>query len=294
MTAMLSVLMIALLTACGAGTSPTASERPVRVPNGDVSATGGAKPSPKDVRRQVRGDVAIDMPSESELAVVDRTRVLFGHQSVGMNILGGIASIYADEGVPPPEIEEVDGTAGAAAGGGVIEHAFIGVNGDPVGKMKAFVRLMDSPAAEKIDVALMKLCYVDFDQHVDPRALFEAYATTMAELEAQHPAVTFLYTTAPLTTAAFDADSGSSPADNFVREQFNDMVRKAYGNSGRLVDIGAIESTTRAGRLTGSIDGHTYYVLDDGLSTDGGHLNEFGSEAVAAQFLKVVAANSPA
>jgi hypothetical protein len=93
-----------------------------------------------------------------ELAAAGAVDLFFGHQSVGRNILDGISSIYADKGVAPPTITEV--RVGSDEADGFV-HAAIGKNGDPIGKLAAFDSLLRAGQAERTDVALMKLCYVD-------------------------------------------------------------------------------------------------------------------------------------
>ena len=55
-----------------------------------------------------------------------------------MNILDGVRGVYAAHGVAAPAIEE--GAADAGPGGGFIDHAFIGENGNPLLKIQDFDR----------------------------------------------------------------------------------------------------------------------------------------------------------
>lgn len=240
--------------------------------------------------------LAIAWPTDDELRAVGETKVLFGHQSVGADILDGIARMYADASVPAPVIADV---SCEDAPDGTLMHACLGVNGEPLGKFAAFAEMLDSPVAEGVDVALMKLCYIDITASTDVHAVFDAYLSMMADVEAAHPDVRFLYTTVPLTAdrgwksrvrALLGGDDGMGPADNVARERYNTMVRETYAASGRLVDIAAVES---AGTDERSWGGHTYHVLNQNLTLDRGHLNEAGSEAVAAELLKTVATYSP-
>ncbi|MFE6646403.1 SGNH/GDSL hydrolase family protein [Nocardioides sp. NPDC057772] len=244
--------------------------------------------------------VVVAEPSESDLRVVGQTKVLFGHNSVGMNILDGVSKVYADTSVAVPVIADVTGGAVTPDGeGATLRHAYIGVNEDPESKFAAFTEVMDSPAGKDVDVALMKLCYVDITAATDVQAVFDGYVATMEEVEAAHPEVRFLYTTAPLTSdrnwkskvkAALGRDDQMGPADNIARERYNAMIREKYAATGRLVDIAAAEAEGTGER---SQDGATYYVLNENLTFDRGHLNEAGSEVVAAELLKMVAAHSP-
>ncbi|NYI75678.1 SGNH/GDSL hydrolase family protein [Nocardioides panzhihuensis] len=254
--------------------------------------------------------VAVAEPSESELRVVGKTTVLFGHNSVGMNILDGVSKVYADAAVPVPAIADVsgvdvsdadvpDGAGAGEVGDATLRHAYIGVNEDPLSKIAAFTEMMDGTAGEDVDVALMKLCYVDITAATDVQAVFDAYESTMAEVEAAHPDVRFLYTTVPLTAdrnwkskvkAALGRDDEMGPADNVARERYNAMIREKYAATGRLVDIAAAEAEGTGERRQ---DGRPYYVLNENLTYDRGHLNEAGATAVAAELLKIVATHSP-
>lgn len=252
--------------------------------------------------------VAVAEPSESELRVVGMTTVLFGHNSVGMNVVDGVSKVYADAAVSVPAIADVsgvdvaDGAGGSGAGeveDATLRHAYIGVNEDPLSKLAAFAELMDGAAGEDVDVALMKLCYLDITAATDVQTVFDAYVSTMAEVEAAHPDVRLLYTTVPLTAdrnwkskvkAAVGRDDEMGPADNVARERYNAMIREKYAATGRLFDIAAAEAEGTGERRQ---DGRPYYVLNENLTYDRGHLNEAGSTAVAAELLKIVAAHSP-
>jgi NAD(P)-dependent dehydrogenase (short-subunit alcohol dehydrogenase family) len=220
-----------------------------------------------------------------------------GHDVVGMDILDGVVRIYADASLPAPVIADV--TSVEDTRDAVFVHAYLGVNGEPRSKFAAFAEVMDSPSAGDVDVALMKLCYADITAATDVQAVFDAYVSTMTEVEEAHPDVRLLYTTAPLTAdrrwtskikAALGRDDQMGPADNVARERYNALIREKYAATGRLVDIAATESMGTEER---SEDGNVYHVLNETLTFDRGHLNEAGSEAVAAELLTTVATNSP-
>lgn len=260
----------------------------------------------------VNDPVAVSWPSERELRTVGETTVLFGHQSVGANILDGVSRVYAGSSVRAPVIADV--TGGVSGGAGVagvsqvqtgalrkagFRHVRLGVNGDPASKLAAFTEVMDGPVADGVDVALMKLCYADVSASTDVRAVFDAYVSTMAAVEAAHPGVRFLYTTVPLTAdrgwkakvgAVLGRDDTMGPADNVARERYNALIREKYAGTGRLLDIAAVEAEGTSER---SQDGNVYHVLNRHLTADRGHLNDAGSEAVAAELLKMVATQSP-
>jgi hypothetical protein len=123
----------------------------------------------------VQGNVASAIATE-DLTAVAHTRVFFGHQSVGMNVLNAVPGVYADHGVSAPPIEQ--GRTEPGANGGFIAHQFIGENGNPLLKIEDFNRTMRGGMGRQVDVALMKFCYVDITTSTDVDALFARYRDT--------------------------------------------------------------------------------------------------------------------
>lgn len=119
--------------------------------------------------------IAAPEPSGAQLDALTETTVLFGHQSVGANILDGVADLYADAARPAPEI--VEAPVDAAHRDASIVHAFVGVNGDPSGKFAAFRELVDGPAGDAASVALIKLCYTDITASTGGSSSIDAFAS---------------------------------------------------------------------------------------------------------------------
>lgn len=235
--------------------------------------------------------------SAEELEQVTRTRVFFGHQSVGANVLDGVPAVFTAHGVATPAVLE-SRTAPARAGGS-ITHALIGTNEDPLGKIKDFDSIMRGGMAEQVDVAMMKLCYIDIRSDSDVDALFTAYRDTLAALQGDYPGVRFVAVTVPLTTepsvktrvkSLVKRDDRFGRAENVRRERLNALLRREYGD-GRLFDIAAVESTAPDGsRSRGSHQGEDYYSLYGGYAADLGHVNEDGARRAATAWLRVVGA----
>jgi hypothetical protein len=230
-----------------------------------------------------------------DLARVSRTNVFFGHQSVGMNILDGVRAVYAAHGMAAPLIEE-DSTR-TSQDGGFIDHAFIGENGNPLLKIQDFGARMRSDIGQQVNVAMMKLCYVDINSGTDVNALFDSYRASTAALQQEFPDVTFIYVTVPLTTEpgllskmkGLLTGSSASAADNAARERLNTLIRRQYAGD-HLFDLAAIESTAPDGsRVTGTYQGQRYYALYHGYAADYGHLNSEGGQIVATAWLKAIA-----
>jgi hypothetical protein len=235
-----------------------------------------------------------------DLAKVSRTRVFFGHQSVGMNVLSGIPGIYTAHGKASPIIEQ-EGTR-PGEGGGFIDHAYIGQNEKPLLKIQDFDEKLRSGIGEKVDVAMMKFCYVDITAKMDIETVFASYRTTMAALQRDFPKVTFVHVTVPLTTdqalmsklkSWLTMSSGSGAADNAERERLNTLIRHEYADD-LLFDLAAIESTKPDGsRASGTYQGHQFFQLYNGYASDSGHLNGEGARVAACAWLKAIAQASP-
>lgn len=258
-----------------------------------AGAAGTATGREKHMTSQPRAAATASLTAD--LTAAARARVFFGHQSVGMNILGGVPGVYAAHGLPAPLIEE--GATRPGEGGGFIDHVYIGENEDPVLKVEDFAAALRSGLGQRVSVAMMKFCFVDVTSGTDVSSLFRTYQTTMAALQREFPHVAFVAVTVPLTTEpgllsrvkSKLTGSGGAAADNAARQRLNALIRQHY-TGGHLFDLAAIESTAPDGtRVTGSYDGQRYYALYDGYASDEGHLNATGARIVATAWLQAIA-----
>lgn len=233
--------------------------------------------------------------SAEQLHAVSHARVFFAHQSVGSNIVDGVPAVYQAKNLPAPEFTQL---AAAGADDNLLEVQ-IGENGDPLGKIAEFDELIRSGLGNTINVAVLKLCYVDVQEGTDVQKIFNQYRDTLAGLRSDYPNVEFVPATVPLTTLDGPLDTvkawlgrgdGFGPGDNLVREELNALLRAEYAGTGLLFDIAAIESTTLHGdRVTGRHNGNIYYALEETYASDTAHLNPKGAAVVADSFLAVVA-----
>jgi hypothetical protein len=228
-------------------------------------------------------------------------RVFFAHQSVGGNIVGGLPAAYEGSGIPAPPVVELSDVATLppelkTGDRGVFTHVVIGENGDPIGKIRDFDTWIRSGLGERIDVAFLKLCYIDFDAGTDVDEVFETYRKTFDALERDFPEVTFVAVTTPLTTQpalrtrikGLLGGSNQAPADNATRQRFNTLLRTSYGD--RVFDLAAFESTAPDGsRVSGTSQGEPYFALYDGYAADEGHLTPLTSEVMAARLMGFLA-----
>ncbi len=226
-------------------------------------------------------------------------RIFFGHQSVGGNILQGVTDLAGRDGVPPLTVAEL----GAARPGPGLVHAQVGRNGAPESKMDHFLQLLDASADAPPDVAFMKLCYVDISESTDVEALFAHYRGMADAVRARHPGVTLVHVTTPLQgppaglrqslrqfVKGLTGRGGTGPARNARREQYNDLMRRAYGGREPLFDLAAVESERPGGRrATMKHDGRAVPRLAGEYTYDGGHLNAEGRRHVAGRLLAFLA-----
>ena len=224
----------------------------------------------------------------ADLARLASMRILFGHQSIGMNLLNGIAAITSAHGGPSPRVVETSEDAGP----GTIAHLFLPRNGAPELKLTSFQRALESGAGRSADIALMKFCYADFTDRTDAHALFTRYRATMAGLRRTHGSVKFGHVTVPLTTvrerhgahgvvAALAGRVSRAVRENARREEFNDLLRRAYGGSGLVFDLARFESTAPDGSSQlHRGDGRLVPALCSAYTDDGGHLNPPTAERI--------------
>lgn len=220
----------------------------------------------------------------SRLQAISSSTVLFGHQSVGLNVLDGLRALAREEGVDV-RVAEVQGATGLRPG--TFGHLLVAANGDPRRKLASFAAAL---RGGEPDVALVKFCYVDFDAGTDAKALFAAYQATLRELRAEHPRTTFVHVTVPLhadegllrslAKKLLGKSSGAVPA-NARRDEFNELLRTAFAGE-PIFDLARVEATDPSGRaVSASLGGRPVPMLAAGYTDDGGHLNAAGSRRAA-------------
>lgn len=232
---------------------------------------------------------------QRDLAALQSARGFFGHQSVGGDIMNGVADILSASATPLPLVEfEIVSPLPDA----FLLHMPVGRNTAPKTKCDDFRRIVDQDLAGRIDYALLKFCYIDIGEDTDVEALFAYYRSVLDDLKARHPDIVFIH----VTTALRDTPGGfgvwvretigkpnRAKLANIRRHEFNELLRTAYAGE-PIFDLAASESTYPDGRReTFSMNGKTYYSLLGAYTHDGGHLNELGRQHVAADFIRSIA-----
>jgi hypothetical protein len=231
----------------------------------------------------------------SELRIVAGARVLFGHQSVGRNVLDGAAKLAHAHGVPL-HIDEA-GEAGADLQPGLF-HALIGANRDPVSKCRAFADRLLGAERAAVDAALMKFCYVDLDADapLSPSELLDRYAAMVSQIHECRPELKLIHVTMPVCARPRGRRHRlrevlrrpiREHADNALRNAYNDALRARYRGE-PLFDL---ERAECSGPGTNVVEyrGVRVRTLSTEYTTDGGHLNDAGKRAVATELVRALA-----
>ena len=225
-------------------------------------------------------------------------RVFFGHQSVGQNIMDGVAEVLTSHPEIGLKVVESENLAGEPA----FYHARVGRNEYPLEKIGELVQVADRAFGTGNGVVMVKLCYADAQPGTDARALFEAYRRQIETLRARHPGVTVVHFTMPLTVSEgrkeyFKKKFLLRVTDrdrNVVRNRYNRLLLAYYGGKEPVFDIARLESTRPDGsRLFFMQGADTVYSLAREYTPDGGHLNEVARHTMAEQLLIFLARLSP-
>jgi len=250
-----------------------------------------------NARRPVR---SIDGLTDSARTALAGKRIFFGHQSVGANIMQGVADLVAAD--PRLALRVLGPGEIGPASGGFFAHGQVGANGAPSSKTDDFAKQMAEGLGSRVDIAFHKYCYIDFPEGTDPEKIFGHYRDTMARLRTQYPAVTFVHVTVPVTVvqtgpkAVVKRMLGRAPggyADNIRREQFNALMRREYAEREPLFDLAAIESTDAEGtQQRFEFNGQSGLALFPPYASDGRHLGELGRRRVAEELLVLLASIS--
>lgn len=219
--------------------------------------------------------------------LLGKRRIFFGHQSVGSNIIDGLAQglgeqagLIRDDWRPPLQP-------------GLL-HARIGRNRDPLSKIDAFASILRQGVGAQCEFALFKFCYADVDGHSSPHNLFQRYAATMARLREEFPLLRLGHVTLPLREASpgplgrarqLLGQATVATRTNGRRHGFNQLLLARYHGVEPVFDLATVESTTPDGaRCRQRHRGDWIPALAPCYTDDGGHLNALGRGIVAEAF----------
>lgn len=238
---------------------------------------------------------AIEQITSAEWERLGAARIFFGHQSVGGNLMDGVAEVLAErQGIPLRVVETADPGEMRMPG---LYHAPIGRNGEPSSKLSEF-RDIVSAGLEDDGTALLKYCYVDVTMETDAELLFEEYRRTVDAMREEQPGVTIVHVTLPLLAdpgtlryvAAVVRGKQSGREVNLIRHRYNELLRQTYEGKEPIFDLAHVESVKPdGGNAAVRYKGTRMPVLASEWTYDGGHLNEAGRRRMAEVFLATLA-----
>lgn len=227
-------------------------------------------------------------------AELNRLRILFGHQSVGFNILHGLESMEGIFEEITWSFPDLSGNSRDRVEHGEFAHFVCGANGNPRGKIDHFAQMVRQ-YGDSLDFAFLKLCYADFKPPLtmaDVEEIFRYYQSTMQQLQEEFPHLKILHFTSPLTINPKRFRLFEFPSEaNILRNHYSRLIRENFPPD-RIVDIARIESTRPDGsRELFEKDGVQYEKLYRAYGSDGKHLNHTGSILVGQELLKTIMKN---
>ncbi|MBU1013351.1 MAG: SGNH/GDSL hydrolase family protein [Bacteroidetes bacterium] len=252
------------------------------------SCSGGDAVKNKVVYNSIK-DVSVD--SWKELSTKN---IYFGHQSVGSNIIDGIKDLMNENKNIKLRIVELSDDIDLK--GGMFIHSRIGKNHEPVTKLDAFSKILESDIGKKIDIAMFKFCYVDVTDKTNITQLFENYRKTIKEIKQKHPSVKVIMFTVPLQITSvtyktkFKQMTGIGDLweykDNLKRNQFNKMIISEFSDNELIFDIASYEAMMSDHNYqTFEFEKKKYFSLNPEYTNDGSHLNELGRKKIAEDLL---------
>ena len=217
-------------------------------------------------------------------------KVFFGHQSVGGNIIEGIKLLTTEIPILQVDLKKTDENVFEKS---VFTHAGIGKNGDPLSKYEAFKKLLESGIGDRVDIAGMKLCYVDISGKTDVMDLFNNYKEMVKYIKNRYPKLELIHIATPLTVKSNpvkDLIKTIIGKENIWKEanrnriRYNNLLRAEYKNIDPVFNLDIIEAFG-ADSVPGKTDNDNY-SLDNRLASDWGHLNDLGKRTVAGEFIR--------
>lgn len=223
-------------------------------------------------------------------------KIFFAHQSIGSDIVKGIADLQSETGTV--QLNIVESGDPQLIRTPALVHARVGTNGDPRSKWRDFENVLDRGMGREGGVALLKFCFADVAPSTDLERLFSDYRARVSVMQERYPKTRIVHVTMPLTLtesrlkyAAKKVVGRTTDRElNAMRNRFNDLLRSEYSGKAPIFDLATVESThgdgTRSYVGNGSVP---VFTLASEYTNDGAHLNERGRRAAAIELLKVIA-----
>lgn len=228
------------------------------------------------------------MIKKSDLTSLPGKRVYFAHQSVGYNIIEGIKEIISKNNdldfIKIITLDEyLQGELPDSDSSFYIIHSKVGINTFPDLKIKDFQNKIDS--IKDVDAAFMKFCFVDITRKTNVNSLYKNYMDAITGLEKKYEKTRFLYFTCPISIkenfviGVLKAILRKPDDLNKNRNRFNNLIRKNQNID--IFDLAYHESHDENNTEMHERE----FMLKKYATSDGGHLNNLGSEKMAYHLL---------
>ena len=202
-------------------------------------------------------------------------QIIFGHKSVGSNILEGIRQWEQETGV---ELNLKESRELSSEGDPAFVHFSVGDNKDTKSKIDDFVSVIENIPEDIISVAFFKFCYVDIIESTDIDSVFGYYKSKMHYLKDNYPNCNLVLLTVPLTgiqkglKATAKRALNRPPAGvlpNIKRHEFNELLRNEFSGVLPIYDLAGVESTRPDGATElFKYKGSEYPCMPDFYKTD--------------------------
>ena len=249
--------------------------------------TGGCRN--ENEYRKIKKEIEMDQISFENLNTLKSVRILFGHQSVGNDILEGIKTFFeSHQDSPSLVIKEISPGDGIDSPG--LYEAKIGKNRFPDTKIDDFKKMV-LENGNSLDIAFMKFCFIDIDESTEIERLFRSYVQMIDQIKESFPKIRIIHFTVPLQSHVNGKKEWlmsflKPDLKNMYKWKFNQLLREKYRNNELVFDLARIESTCKDGsRKVLTQNGISFEVLNEEYTNDGGHLNKIGQEVVAKDLL---------
>jgi hypothetical protein len=234
----------------------------------------------------------MDPDISNKVKLIGESHIYFGHQSVGENIVSGLKQIISERKQSGLIVEELKNNS--ISDGNYFVHSKIGNNGDPKSKFREFEAIVDTLSVKKLDIAMMKLCFVDFNKNTDLEGIFKTYVSKIDSLQKKYPDLTIIHFTVPLKSqptwinkikAIIKNRVIDDPQDNIARNKYNELILSKYPKE-YIFDLAKEESTYPDNKRESIVvNGISSYSLIKEYTDDGGHLNKIGQQIIAEKLI---------
>jgi hypothetical protein len=233
----------------------------------------------------------MDPDISNKLKIIGESHIYFGHQSVGENIVSGLKDIISESKQSGLRVSDLQNTI---PDNNYFLHSKIGNNGDPQSKFIEFAAKVNALSDKKLEIAMMKLCFVDFNKGTNIESIFNSYVKMVDSLQKKYPSLTIIHITVPLKSpptliikikALIKNRNIDDPEDNITRNRYNELILSKYPQE-YIFDLAKAESTYPDDRRESvSVNGMSSYSLIKEYTDDGGHLNKVGQRIIAEKLI---------